>query len=64
MTDPLFSPGVVLGNATNVMEGIVFEDVVVVHPGIVPYDKKYLCKHAVGVAKGTTSPVPSCFTKE
>ena len=64
VTDPLFSPGVVLGNATNVMEGIVFEDVVVVHPGIVPYDKKYLCKHAVGVAKGTTSPVPSCFTKE
>ena len=64
VTDSLFSPGVVLGNATNPMQGIVFEDVVVVRSGILPYGKKYLCKHAVGVAKGSTSPVPSCFTKE
>jgi hypothetical protein len=63
VTDPLFSPGVVLGNSTNKMNNVVFEDVIVNNPGVLPYNKKYLCKYCNGVAMGRTTPVPSCFKK-
>ena len=67
ITDPLLSPGVIMGNTTagvNNMHGLVFEDVVVENPGMWPYKRNYQCKFASGVAKGKTSPVPPCFEKE
>jgi len=63
ITNPLLSPGVILGNKTNTMKGILFEDVVVTNPGSFPYEKGYLCKNVEGIATGTTNPVPSCFSK-
>eukprot|EP00947_MAST-08B_sp_MAST-8B-sp1_P001397 g1397.t1 len=64
---PVLSPGVILGNSTNPMKGLVFEDVVVTGTGAgdVPYEATYECEHVSGgIARGTTSPVPPCFTKE
>ena len=62
---PVLSPGVILGNSTNPMKGLVFEDVVVTGTGAgdVPYEATYECEHVSGgIARGTTSPVPPCFT--
>ena len=61
ITDPLFSPGVILGNASNPMTGIVFDNVTVERPGVFPFDKKYKCEYANGMVLGDTSPVPGCF---
>ena len=64
ITDPLLSPGVILGNSThNNMRGLLFEDVVVENPGAWPYARNYQCKFATGVARGETSPTPPCFHK-
>ncbi|EGD82886.1 hypothetical protein PTSG_03517 [Salpingoeca rosetta] len=61
--DPLWSPGVILGNSTKPMEAIAFDNVKVVNPGVYPWgDKYYKCK---GVANSTathgTNPIPPCF---
>ena len=62
---PKMSPGVILGNSTNPMRGVVFDNVVVTNPGENPWgDKFYACEGTEGVATGTTSPVPPCFTKK
>lgn len=62
--DPLESPGVIIGSATQPIQNLVFEDVVVVNP---PTDgwwgsSYYYCK-GVGsaTATGTTWPIPPCF---
>eukprot|EP00943_MAST-04B_sp_MAST-4B-sp1_P000784 g784.t1 len=44
---PVLSPGVILGNASNPMTNIVFDNVVVNDPAKWPFDHKYQCKHAV-----------------
>ena len=62
ITNPGMSPGVILGNTTNPIKGLVFEDVVVTNPGKKPFDGNYKCAGVKnGIAKGKTSPVPPCF---
>ena len=65
INNPRQSPGVLLGNSTNPMLGIVFDNVVVTNPGTKPWgDDFYSCDGIKGIAKGGTSPVPPCFTLE
>lgn len=60
--NPSYSPGVILGNSTNPMDNIVFDNVIVENPGTQPFKKGYECKGVTNsIAKGKTSPVPSCF---
>lgn len=65
IVDPKMSPGVVIGNLTNPMRGLVFDNVVVegANAGTHPWGKHgYACfgvKDAV--ATGGTRPVPPCF---
>jgi len=73
--NPLLSPGVILGNATNPMKNILFENVTMTvpfkyyvthgrlpfHNKHFPYAGKYQCQN---VASGTCTncdPVPDCF---
>eukprot|EP01012_Entosiphon_sulcatum_P014137 TRINITY_DN19232_c0_g1_i1.p2 TRINITY_DN19232_c0_g1~~TRINITY_DN19232_c0_g1_i1.p2 ORF type:complete len:285 (-),score=45.01 TRINITY_DN19232_c0_g1_i1:196-1050(-) len=56
---PLLSPGVVLGNATNPMRQVTFEDVVVRNASTFPFGG-YQCEFAALRAVGSTSPVPDC----
>lgn len=59
------SPGVILGNETNPMTGLRFDNVVVRNPSTEPWgDKFYACTNTQGVATGGTSPVPPCFKQE
>ena len=67
ITDPLLSPGVVLGNATRPMENVVFDNVRVRYDpakstlrGRFPFGRKYECESAKVVSVGGTSPVPAC----
>lgn len=61
---PKLSPGVIFGNSTNPIQGLVFDGVRVTDP---PSDgafgkKYYYCKGvSSGIAKGDTWPVPPCF---
>jgi polygalacturonase len=55
--NPKSSPGVILGSETNPMQNVVFDNVVVKNSP----SNYFVCKNANGIAKGTTSPVPSCF---
>ena len=72
--DPLLSPGVILGNASNPMKNILFENVTMTVPmkhflahGRLPFHDKrfpfggtYQCENVVGTCKGC-NPVPNCF---
>ena len=60
ITNPVLSPGVILGNSTNPMKNIVLDGVVVENPGTFPYEKNYLCEYADVQVSGATTPVPSC----
>jgi len=62
ITNSKLSPGVLFGNGTNPMQGIVFDNVVVSNPGNFPFDKDlYYCEGMTGIAKGKTNPIPPCF---
>eukprot|EP00041_Stephanoeca_diplocostata_P033862 m.1129577 g.1129577 ORF g.1129577 m.1129577 type:complete len:478 (-) comp24420_c0_seq11:3449-4882(-) len=64
ITDPILSPGIILGNSTNPMKNIVFDNVVATFDNVLPifpYGADYKCENAHGVATGGTSPVPPCF---
>ncbi len=66
ITDPVFSPGVIKGNSSNPMQGIVLEDVLVQNPGEFPFFGAYECEdsgvdRSSSVANGTTSPLPPCL---
>ena len=62
INNPKMSPGVILGNNTNVMKNVVFDNVVVNNPGMSPWgDKFYDCQGVQGLALGTTNPIPPCF---
>ena len=62
--DPVRSPGVLIGNDTNPITNVVFENVVVHNAGSYPWgDDFYECTNVQGIATGTTSPVPPCFKK-
>ena len=53
-----YSPGVVLGNSTNVMKGLMFDNVVVDNPSLHPWGEDfYYCKHAEGEIRRGTSPI-------
>ena len=56
ITNPVMSPGVVLGNATNPMKNIVFDNVKVQNPGTFPFLKTYRCAHANIIEKNGVSP--------
>ena len=60
---PKYSPGVILGNSTKPMTNLVFDNVVVNDPGIIPWgEKHYECRGVKGAkAIGGTKPVPPCF---
>lgn len=63
--DPLLSPGVILGNATQPMSNIVFDNVRVLpgsNPlrGRFPFGARFQCKHAQVHSLGGTSPEPEC----
>ncbi|CAF1332555.1 unnamed protein product [Adineta ricciae] len=60
--DPQISPGVIVGNTSNPMKNILFDNVVVKNPGSHPWgDKYYACSNVEGIAQGDTQPVPPCF---
>jgi len=60
INNPKGHPGVIIGNASNPMQNIVFDNVVV--KGARKGKENYFtCRGARGAAKGKTSPVPSCF---
>jgi polygalacturonase len=62
INSPTFSPGVLLGNITNPMQNVVFDGVVVHHPGLIPFfTKYYYCEGINGIATGGTKPIPPCF---
>ena len=54
------SKGVILGNATNPMRNIVFDNVTVVNPGEFPYHHQYQCEFANVTSLHGTSPAPAC----
>ena len=58
------SPGILLANASNPATGVVFEDVVHENSNGFPVGTGYLCTAVVGVARGSTAPVPTCFADE
>lgn len=58
VVNPKQSPGVIFGSATNPMQNVVFDHVIVQNA---PSDY-YMCKNVVnGIAKSGTTPVPPCF---
>merc|ERR1711907_719663 len=61
--DPNTSPGVILGNSTNPMLNLTFDNVTVVKPGEYPWGHDYYdCKGVLhGKAVSGTWPVPPCF---
>ena len=63
--DPLLSPGVILGNATNPMAAVVLDDVAVRYPstslrGRFPWGRRFRCEHARVTTRGKTAKIPSC----
>ena len=58
---PVLSPGVILGNQSNPMRNIVFDNVRVNDPGKWPFDNTYQCKHAHIRSIGGTMPAPLCL---
>jgi len=57
---PTLSPGVILGNSTNPMQNVVFDNVKVHHPGYLPFRGEYKCEHVRGTVINS-KPIPSCF---
>ena len=62
----LISPGVILGNTSNPMRNIIFDNVVASDPGSDPFGSAgYSCAGVQSaVATGGTFPVPPCFKEE
>jgi len=64
---PALSPGVIFGNSTNPIRGLVFDGVRVIDPpsnGAWGKDYYYCKGVQSGIAKGDTWPVPPCFKDE
>jgi hypothetical protein len=74
ISNPWLSPGVILGNATNPIQNLIFDHVTVTetnpmdiykgrfpfHHLHFPYKGKYQCKHTLGKSIAS-DPVPDCF---
>jgi hypothetical protein len=51
-----------MGNSSNPMKNIIFENVIVTNPGYKPWGNEfYLCESIEGISAGLTDPVPPCF---
>jgi len=62
--NPKGSPGVIFGNISNPIRGLVFDNVIVENPGEEPWGEDfYYCEGIQGTALGDTYPVPPCFAK-
>jgi len=61
INNPDNSPGVLMGNSSNPMTNVVFDNVVVTRPGEKPFGPNYYCDGVLGTVTGHTYPVPSCF---
>ncbi|CAF3465893.1 unnamed protein product [Rotaria sp. Silwood1] len=65
INDPQLSPGVIIGNSSNPMLNVLFDNVLVKNPGSYPWGNKYYACYGVqGTAKGDTQPPPPCFKHE
>ena len=66
INSPRESPGVILGNSSNPMLNITFDNVVVNNPGKRPWGDKYYACDGVkyGISTGDTKPVPPCFNHQ
>ena len=54
-----------MGNDSNPIRNLVFDNVVVTNPGSDPWGEKfYYCDGVEGIAEGNTVPVPPCFKEE
>ena len=63
INNPEGSPGMLMGNASNPMKNVVFDNVVVTNPGTEPWgDDFYYCEAVEGTSVGATTPVPPCFS--
>lgn len=59
---PTKSPGVLMGNFSNPIRAITFDNVTVVDPPLTPWGSEYYsCWGVEGTAVGGTTPVPPCF---
>lgn len=63
--DPLLSPGVILGNSTNPMKNIIFDDTTVTYSrlstrGFLPFGRNYVCQDAQVTVLGSSTPLPDC----
>jgi len=58
---PKQSPGVIIGNDTNPIQGLVFENVVVTNAGSKPFSG-YYCQNTDITTDKSTVPVPNCKT--
>lgn len=63
---PKEAAGVLLANSSSPMQHLVFDNVVVNHPGSTSAfgDEQYYCKNAKGIATGATRPFPKCFADQ
>jgi len=61
INNPEGSPGLIFGNTSNPMTGVVFDNVIVNNAGTKPFGDTYFCQDVEGISTGTTSPVPNCF---
>eukprot|EP00941_MAST-03F_sp_MAST-3F-sp1_P000050 g50.t1 len=60
--EPVLSPGAILGNSTNPMKNIIFDNVTVIRSGSLPFEGEYLCKHAGNIKVSNSNPMPKCLT--
>lgn len=61
INSPEQSPGVLIGNDTNPLHNVVFDNVVVTNPGQEPFGATYYCENVEGSTWRGTNPAPSCF---
>jgi polygalacturonase len=62
VNNPRNSPGVLMGNSSNPMKNVLFDNVVVTNAGDSPWgDNFYYCDSVEGTATRNTHPVPPCF---
>ena len=59
---PQISPGVIIGNLSNPMHNVLFDNVIVNDPSLHPWGTDYYaCSGVEGIAQGNTEPTPPCF---
>jgi polygalacturonase len=65
LNHPQISPGVIIGNLSNPMHNILFDNVIVNNPGLDPWGSEYYaCSGVEGTAQGNTEPPPPCFKRK